>query len=179
VTLTNPQRSLDLATFVKTFATITAQTPAGEIILTGNGSAQPTANQQRALAEWAQIVYLEASSPSPMPNNGLALTWHREGGIAGFCDDLKIYRSGFAVAASCKGNQQQPLGTTWLSDAQLTPFFTWLDQLQSSDGKTTDPATADAMTISWMLASSGKRAPSEVERQQITGLAAQVFAAVK
>lgn len=179
VPLPNPQRRAELDTFVKNYAAITTQTPIGEVILTGSGPVQPTPLQQRALAEWAQMVYLEVSSPDPMPNLGLALTWHREGGIAGFCDDLKIYRSGLAVATSCKGNQQLPVGTTWLSEAQLTPFFTWLDQLQTSDYKSTDPAVADAMTLTWMLSGTGKRAPTEIERQQILGFAAQVIASVK
>lgn len=179
VPLSNPQRSAELSYFIKNYAAISAQTPVGEIILTGGGPVQPTAAQQRTLAEWAQLVYLEVSSSAPMPNLGLALTWHRAGGIAGFCDDLKIYRSGLAVTASCKGSQPVPLGSTWLSDAQLTPLFTWLDQLQSSDYKFTDPAVADAMTVTWMLSSSGNRPPTNIERQQILGFAAQVFASAK
>ncbi len=139
VPLPNPVRRAELDTFLKNYTTFTAQTPAGEVTLTGSGTVQPSPFQQRALGEWAQMVYLEVSSPDPMPNIGLALTWHREGGIAGFCDDLKIYRSGLAVATSCKGNQQLPTGTTWLTEAQLTPFFTWLDQLQASDYKSNRP----------------------------------------
>jgi hypothetical protein len=177
--LPNPQRVNELNDLVKRYAAFTAQTPAGEIILAGSGPTQATALQQRAVAEWAQMVYLEVSSTAAIPNVGLALSWHREGGIAGFCDDLKIYRSGLAVAASCKGNQQRPAGIVWLTDAQLSPFFTWLDQLQTSDGKITDGAVADSMTVTWMLNGSGKRAPTEVERQQITGLAGQIFATAK
>jgi 23S rRNA (guanine2445-N2)-methyltransferase / 23S rRNA (guanine2069-N7)-methyltransferase len=29
---------------------------------------------------------------------------HREGGIAGFCDDLTVYVTGYAYLSSCKGN---------------------------------------------------------------------------
>lgn len=179
VELANLQRSVELSYFVKNYAALSAQTSAGEVILTGSGPVQPSTAQQRALAEWTQMVYLEVSIPAAMPNIGLALTWHRAGGIAGFCDDLKIYRSGLAVATSCKGSQPMPLGSTWLSDAQLIPFFTWLDQLQTSDYKSTDPAVADAMTLTWMLSSSGNRQPTDIERQQILGFASQVFASIK
>ena len=84
------------------YPAFSAQTPAGQVAYYGYGTAEATPAQQRAVAEWAQMLYLEVSSPAPVVNLGLALTWQRVGGIAGFCDDLKVYRSGLAVATTCK-----------------------------------------------------------------------------
>jgi hypothetical protein len=173
VTLPNPDRIKELDALLKAYRPFASQTAAGEITFYGGGTGEAGPAQQRALAEWARMLFLEVSSKTPLPANGLALTWQRSGGIAGFCDDLKVYRSGLAVSTSCKGSSQ----SRWLSAAQLEQLYAWLDTLQTSAGKQSDPATADAMSITWTLSGSGTRTASPAEIQAILGFAAQVASA--
>ena len=176
ITLSNPERIKELVTIITMYTNFSAETPAGQVVYYGHGTEEATPAQQRAVAEWAQIVYLEVSSPPATTDNlGLALTWHRVGGIAGFCDDLKIYRSGLAVSTTCKTGPEQPPRRTWLNADQLEKFYTWLDTLQTSDGKQTDSAVADSMTTTWTLSANGNRKPTNVENQKIMEFASQVF----
>ena len=179
VPFADAERGQQLAYFEKTYAPFSAQTAAGEVVFNGSGLLQASAAQQRALAEWAQLVYVEVSTTAPMTNLGLAYAWHREGGIAGFCDDLRIYRSGLAVGFNCKGGSQKSAGSAWLNDTQLTLLFGWLDQLRTSDFKSSDPAKADGMSISGLLSGSGSRAPSETERLALLNFGSQVLVTLK
>jgi hypothetical protein len=173
--LPSPNRIKELVALMQLYQPFSAQTQAGEVAFYGRGASAATLSQQRAVAEWAYMVYLDISSSSPPANTGLALIWKREGGIAGFCDDLKVFRSGLAVITSCKTGADRPQDTLWLNAAQLDQFFGWLDTLQTSDGRQIDPAVTDQMRITWMLSANGRRTPNESERQAIQTFAAEVF----
>lgn len=179
VKIANPDRVKELALLAATYHPFTSQTPAGEVAYYGAGTMDATPAQQRALAEWAQMLYLETSSGVVQPNQGLALTWQRAGGIVGFCDDLKIYRSGLAVYTSCKGGTNQPAAWHWLNPDQLVQLYTWLDTLQTFDGKQGDTAVADAMTISWMLSANGTRTATDSDRQAINNFASLIVLSPK
>ena len=176
ITLANPERIKELAALILRYSAFSAKKPAGEVAYYGKGTEEATPAQQLAAAEWAQMLYLEISSTAPTSNLGLALTWHREGGIAGFCDDLKVYRSGLAIGTSCKPGANQPSRMIWLNADQLDQLYDWLDNLQTSDGKQTDTAVADSMTITWTLSASGSRKPTTAESQKIMEFASLVFA---
>ncbi len=175
ITLANPERIKELAAMVTMYSAFSAQTPAGQVSYFGNGSDAATPAQQRALAEWAQMVYLEVTSQTPISNLGLALTWRRVGGIAGFCDDLKIFRSGLAVATSCKASADQLPRRVWLKADQLLELYAWVDNLQTSDGKQSDSAVANSMTISWTLSGNGNAKPTSAESQKIMEFASLIY----
>jgi hypothetical protein len=173
--LPGPNRIKELVALLQLYQPFSGQTQAGEVVFYGHGASVATPSQQRAVAEWAYMVYLDISSSSSPTNTGLALIWQREGGIAGFCDDLKIFRSGLVVSTSCKTGADRPQDIRWLNAAQLDQFFGWLDTLQTSDGRQIDPAVVDQMRITWILSANGRRQPTESERQAIQAFAAEVF----
>jgi hypothetical protein len=173
--IANPQRIKELAAWLRLYRPFSAQTPAGEVNFYGGGGNDATPAQQRSLAEWGQMVVSEVASSTPPAEPGLALVWHRTGGIAGFCDDLKIYRSGLVVPLSCKGSATLALGERWLTSPQLEQLYTWLDTLQSSGGKQSDSALADSMTITWALAATGNRPASDNDKQAILSFASLVY----
>jgi hypothetical protein len=175
ITTTNAQRIKELASWLPLYHPFYAQTPAGEVTFYSGGTNDATPAQQRSMAEWAQMVFQEVSSPSPLTDAGLALSWHRVGGIAGFCDDLKIYRSGLAVPVSCKGNSPLQLGSRWLNSDQLVQLYSWLDTLQASQGKQSDSGLADSMTITWALAATGNRPAADSDKQAILNFASLVY----
>lgn len=78
----------------------------------------------------------------------VVLTWHREGGIAGFCDHLIVYAAGEVRASSCKGGAAQ--GN--LAAVELEQLNQWLAQysvvtLLHSD----EQNVADGMTLNLTL----------------------------
>src|SRR5829696_597441 len=80
----------------------------------------------------------------------LALTWKREGGIAGFCDSLTIFLSGEVYGNQCKA---QPNGTEgilkeMLSKTELDLFHKLMTELGQVNIDASDPeGVSDRMSI--------------------------------
>jgi hypothetical protein len=173
--LGNPERQEDLAYFVATYAPFEAETPVGHIVFHGTGSQQATPAEQRMLAEWAGLAFQEAAAGRSGAAWGLAFAWHREGGIAGFCDDLTVYVTGQVYASSCAGTQPQTLADTYLTTDELTQLYEWVDTLQNFEFEQTDPATADAMTIRMVFSGAGGQQPSDQQQHAILDFAQQLY----
>jgi hypothetical protein len=94
----------------------------------------------------------------------LALTWQREGGIAGFCDSLTIYASGEVYASTCRGERTQ-MGL--LTAEERAELVTWLDSYGAFSHEQSDGAVADSMSVSIHLAGSGAASVSEVEQGEL------------
>jgi len=164
-------RQSDLTTFAGQYQSFTAETPAGAIDFVGYGATVATPAEQRMIAEWARLVYLEAQGGRSGASWGLIFAWHREGGIAGFCDDVTVYESGETYVTSCRGNQPQELGRVRLSPDQLTLVYGWVDTLQPFEVGQSDPATADAMTVRIVFSGAGSAAATDAVQQAINDLA--------
>lgn len=171
----NPEHQAQFKHFTWIFASFTAQTAAGKLEFTGMGTRNASPSEQRAMAEWVQIVTEAAATGGAGANAGLALSWHREGGIAGFCDDLVIFRSGIAQVSTCRGSAR-PLGEGYLSASQLDQLFAWLDGLKPFSQKSSDPAKADAMLIQLLLNGTGNQATSDGQKQDMLLFAQDVYA---
>jgi len=170
------ERAEDLEYFVNQFASFAAETPAGMVEFSGQGDVVATVAEQRMIAEWAQLAAMEAAAGRSDENWGLIFTWHREGGIAGFCEDVAVYVTGVAHATSCAGNEPQELGQARLNANQLAAAFNWVDTLQSFEYEHTDPATADALTIRIVFSGTGNSEVTEEDRQAIEALAVEALA---
>jgi hypothetical protein len=171
-----PERAQELAEYTQRYSNVTAETVAGSISLTGTGSTAPTPAEERMIAEWARLVALEASGGRSGASWGLIFAWHREGGIAGFCDDLTVYVTGVAYATSCRGGAPQDLGRLQLDPTQLETVYGWVDQLQSFEYEQSDPATADAMTTQLIFSGAGSQEATEDEQAAILAFAEALFA---
>ena len=174
----NVELQADYRHFVETFRSFSAETKAGTLQFTGSGSRAASPSEQRAIAEWAEMAVAAASGGKGGAANGLALSWHREGGFAGFCDDLLIYRSGAALASSCKGNSARKLGAAYLTSAQLDQLYAWLDEFKTFTYKYRDPATADAMHLRLLLNGAGSVEVSETARQAMLLMGQEVYAGI-
>ena len=108
--------------------------------------------------------------------DGRILTWHREGGLAGFCDDVSVYTNGQVRATSCRGGQPRDLGASRLTDDQLRQVLAWRDKLKGFEINQADPATADKMTVRLVFAGAGAVAATEADRQAIQDFAVKLFA---
>jgi hypothetical protein len=175
----NPQRAADLAYYLKTYAPFEAGTPAGQLVFRGQGKTVATPAEQRMIAEWARLTYIETSAGDQSGAAGLALVWHREGGVAGFCDDLMVEVSGRYAGALCKGRQPTDLGGGRLNAEQVKQLFAWTDALKSFEVELTDQAKADAMTIRLTFAGAGGADASDAEKQAISDFASRLFASLQ
>ena len=121
----------------------------------------------------ARLVSVDVHDPPALP----ALTWHREGGIAGFCDDLSIDAAGMVDAASCAGDPSGTVAHGRLDDARLGQLQGWIETLRPFEVEQTDDAVADAMTIRLVFAGQGTAEPTDADRAAILEFAAEVYAA--
>jgi hypothetical protein len=135
------------------------------------------------IAVWVLSACVGTRTPAGTATEGapgqVVLTWHREGGLAGFCDDLTVYRDGRAVASSCRGGTGTELGGTTLTAAQQEQLRSWLDTLKPFTWTHTDGAVADSMSLRLILASSGRTEATQADRDAIQAFAAELFAAIQ
>lgn len=145
--------------FLDEFEPFEAETPAGKLVFNGFGDAAASPAEQRAIAEWMKIRFLAAQSGHPQADWGLALAFSRQGGFAGFCDEMKIYLDGSVLLSSCKN-----VDVDYRLDAeQLEQLHAWYDGLAKIDYSYTDPGVADAMSTKLtMPAQGGKAADNDV-----------------
>lgn len=137
ISLTSTIRSTEFQGLTRLFAMFSTETSAGKIELSGPGQVTPSTVQQRMIAEWARLITLESLHGSEGISGEPVLNWHRETGESGFCQELAIESSGFAVAISCSPEAQVELGRARLTTLQLKPFYDWLDGLKSFELETT------------------------------------------
>ncbi len=169
------RRAADLAEFAATFAAFTADTPAGAITFNGSGTTEATPAQQRMIAEWARLVQVEAQGGRSGASWGLAFAWHREGGIAGFCDDLTVYVTGEVWATSCRGATPQDLAHFRLDAEELATLYNWVDTFQSFEYEQSDSAMADSMTVRLIFSGAGAQAASEAEQAAMIDFAQTLY----
>lgn len=148
-----------------------AQTPAGTVAFSGQGMQTASPAEQRAIAEWLKIRFLAAQSGRPQADWGLALTYAREGGFAGFCDTLKIYLDGSALLSSCKDVDVD----LRLNAEQLEQLYAWYDHLEKIDYSYTDPGVADAMSTKLTMPAQGSQAADDVIVNEILAFCAELL----
>jgi hypothetical protein len=108
----------------------------------------------------------------------LALIWKREGGIAGFCDNMTVFLSGEVYATSCKGQPDGKMKTfaTLLTVQELDQFNTWIGKFGQVELDASDPeGVSDRMvrTITFFGLSNGE--PNGKDRDAIFQWAENLF----
>lgn len=122
--------------------------------------------EYRTNLDGTQIVYAGPVASAATPATGdVTFTWHREGGIAGFCDELRIWDTGEAIASSCQRGVNDEVGRAMLLPAEIVQLETWLTTYGPINATVKDAAIADAMTQTLALAGRGQAAPTPAEEQ--------------
>ncbi len=124
-----------------------------------------------------QYEYHTTQDGAQVVSASLALTWHREGGIAGFCDDLQIYLAGEVLGSSCKNGDVYPPGQ--LTADELRQLTTWVTSFGAVVLESKDPAVADAMTLRLTLNGSGSGQPAEADKTALYTWAQTIYDKVK
>ena len=102
-----------------------------------------------------------------------SLSWHREGGVAGFCDDLTVTGFGEARAGSCGHGEPYPAGT--LTEAELAQLNEWARKFGAVVIERSDPPVPDAMSIVVTFTGAGSGQPSQAEQQAMVSWAQAVY----
>ena len=176
--LVSPEREAELGDFIATYAPFEAETAAGSVIFSGLGDTVATPAEQRMIAEWARIATQEAAAGSADASWGLALAWHREGGLAGFCDDLTAYLTGQLHATSCRGEAAQEVGTRQMNADELAQLYAWTDEYAPFEFIHDDGAAADAMKVTLTFAGEGESEADEATQQAIVAFAQELYGAL-
>lgn len=174
-TTLSPNRLKELAYFESMYKSFSAETKSGKVTFTGSGTQQASEAEQRSVAEWARLVYQEAQKGSSGSSGGLAVVWHREGGIAGFCNDLSMYLTGWAQPGTCKAGQVKNLDPYRLKSADLEQLYAWMDELENFEYEQKDPAAADAMTIKMVFIGDGGAQASPDQQEQMAAFASSIY----
>jgi hypothetical protein len=106
-----------------------------------------------------------------------ALTWRREGGIAGFCDRLTVFLSGEVHGNRCERADGR-MGTlaSLLTDSEFTQFDTWIEEYGQVTLDSSDPnGVADGMTLVIDFFGNGEGKPGKPVEREIFAWAQALF----
>ncbi|MBP7692776.1 MAG: hypothetical protein KA764_12700 [Anaerolineales bacterium] len=99
------------------------------------------------------------------------LTWHREGGLAGFCDVLTVTTAGAAQAGACNANP----ATAPLTAEEVAQLRQWAEQYGPVVIVIGDPGAADSMLMSLEMDGAGAAQPDEAAQQALLEWSQTVF----
>ena len=125
-----------------------------------------------------QYEYHTSEDGSRVQPASLALVWKREGGIAGFCDILTVFRSGEVYASQCTSPAEEPMGSlaALLTTKEQQQFNQWITEFGETQLDASDPkGVADRMIVTLALFGSGEEEPTEAEEQTLFSFAQDLY----
>ena len=129
-------------------------------------------------ANGVQYEYHTDADGSRIQPATLALVWKREGGIAGFCDTMTVFRSGEVYTTQCKPQAEGRMGTfaRLLSSAQQKQFMDWMAQFGEEKLDASDPSgVADRMVVTLNLFGSGSKQITKSDQQALFEFAQNLY----
>jgi len=127
-------------------------------------------------AKGVQYSYHTSEDGSRVQPVTLALIWKREGGIAGFCDTLTVFRSGEVYTSSCKQSGRMGTFADLLSAQEQAQFSAWIAKLAQTDLDASDPkGVADRMMVALRLFGTGRKPPTKSEQQELFKFAQSLY----
>ena len=129
-------------------------------------------------AKGVQYEYHTNEDGSRVQPATLALIWKREGGIAGFCDTLTVFRSGEVYASQCRPQAEGKMGTfaDLLSSQEKKQFNTWISRFAEADLDASDPkGVSDRMVVTLKFFGTGSKSPTKSEQQTLFQFAQDLY----
>jgi len=108
----------------------------------------------------------------------LALTWKREGGIAGFCDSMTVFLSGEIYGDQCRSESDGTMDTfaNLFSASDHKQFDAWMTQFGDVTLDASDPkGVSDRMEVTLALYGLGGNKPDKAEQQALFTWAQKLF----
>jgi hypothetical protein len=135
--------------------------------------------EYRTNLDGSQVVFAGPDVvQSPSVPAAVVFTWHREGGIAGVCDELRVLATGEVVASNCRRGVSDEVGRSTLTPAEDDQLDAWLAAYAPINATFKDAAVADALTQTLALAGRGTTQPTADEEQAMLDLASTVYARI-
>jgi hypothetical protein len=126
---------------------------------------------------WGLLVACTATPTAPdrvmAQDSTIVLSWNRDGGFAGLCDELKVTASGEATASSCRNTGAAKIRR--LSNDDLSRLRTWRESYGAVAISSSDRAVADGIALKLTLAGTGRAQPSDAQRQELLDWAQRVY----
>jgi hypothetical protein len=129
-------------------------------------------------ANGVQYEYHTDASGSRIQPATLAMVWKREGGIAGFCDTMTVFRSGEVYTTQCKPQPEGRMGTfaDLLSTSEQKQFMDWMAQFGNANLDMSDPeGVADQMKVTLNLFGTGSKQVTESGQQALFEFAQNLY----
>lgn len=166
----------NLPYFLATYAPFTAETMAGTVTFTGTGSLGAMPAEQQMIAEFARIGSGIVESGHEGASYGLAFALHREGGLAGVCEDFEVYVSGEVFITSCKGETPERLAYGRLTALELETLYSLLDTYTFTEWADATAIAYDGLAQELVFNGRGDVSASDVEVQTLIDLAGSLYA---
>ncbi len=129
-------------------------------------------------ANGIQYEYHTDASGKRVQPTTLALTWKREGGIAGFCDNMMVFLSGEVYGYNCKTESDAKIDTfaKLLSASERAQFNEWMTEFDQITLDASDPrGVSDRMEVVLEFYGLGSKEPSDIEQQAVFAWAQDLF----
>jgi uncharacterized protein YidB (DUF937 family) len=127
-------------------------------------------------ANGIQYEYHASEDGSRIQPATQAAAWKREGGIAGFCDNMIVFLSGEVYVSDCKGGGGMGTLTGLLSAGEREQFNTWLSDLDQIELDASDPeGVSDRMVVTLNVYGRGSEQPSQQEEDAMLQWAQTLF----
>jgi hypothetical protein len=121
-------------------------------------------------AKGIQYEYHTSADGERIQPATLALTWKREGGIAGFCDSMTIFLSGEIYGNQCRSEPDGTMDTfaNLFSASDRKQFDAWMTKFGEVTLDASDPkGVSDRMEITLVLYGLGSSKPGKMEQQAL------------
>ncbi|MBC7227439.1 MAG: hypothetical protein H5T61_09410 [Thermoflexales bacterium] len=155
------ERPEDLQYFLDTFKPFEVNTPAGHIKFSGHGVKEAKASEQRAIGEWASIVYQELLYGRSGASWGMAIALNQEGDHS--CQRIQLEIYGKVMANNCRKGIR-PYPRMWLTAEQLDRLYRWIDRFQTAELKFYGE---DGQPMRLVFGGKGKQAVTDVELKEM------------
>lgn len=129
-------------------------------------------------ANGTQVEYRTNEEGTQIRPATAAMTWKREGGIAGFCDSMTVYLSGEVHASSCKGGQYvEERLIDILSEDEMAKFEERLTKYGNVHIDASDPkGVSDRMVVTLTLMGTGSQQTlSASDKQELLNFAQELY----
>jgi len=168
------QRPVELEIWLARYAPFEISAADGSLTFKGRGTQTAVTEEQRAMIAWAQLALLDVQDTPADPTTGLLIDWTRTGGLAGVCDRLLVFESGFAYARDCS---DAALGQTLLQTGQIQLLYNWRDSLKSTLASASEGVT-DGFQYDLTFTGAGTQVPGAEIKQAMFIFAAQIYSAI-
>ncbi len=170
-----PQRVQELEVMLQAYSGFEVKSPAGSVTVEGQGGRMPSEAEQRALVLWGNNLNKEIAAGKHDTDAGQVVRYHRSGGVAGLCEDVIVFETGFAWNISCKNNTPGITAVVRLNADQFETLSGWQQDLQSFELEHEDDASADGMTTRLVFTGEGESQAARSDMDAMITLAAVLF----